>query len=201
MPSALIVGVGGLGCSAAPVLAEAGVALTLCDFDRIEERNLGRQDLYTSKDIGWMKVEIAAERLPVASVHAEPFRPEMVDGHDVVLDCTDEPGTRALIHQSCLERSVPLAWAGVAGDMGQVAVVLPGNGPCLRCLWTGVGEPQPCDANTAADALRATGRRQGECALEVLQGQVLAGTLELIDEPPRTIRFERRSDCAACSNL
>ncbi len=192
-------GVGGLGCSAAPVLFNAGIELTLCDFDTVEERNLGRQALYEAGDVGKHKVDVAAHRLGAATIHRVPFRPEMVAGHDVVLDCTDEPGTRALIHQACLEAGIPLAWAAVGGDIGQAAVVIPGNGPCLRCLWTGVGEPMACDDNTDAGALRRTGMLQGELAVQLIEGTAQPGQLHLLDESTRIIQFSQRSDCQCAS--
>ncbi len=199
--NALVVGVGGLGCSAAPVLHAAGIELTLCDFDRVEERNLGRQDLYDARDVGRFKVDAAVERLPGAHILDRPFDADDVTGHDVVLDCTDEPGTRALIHQACLDAGVPLVWAAVGRDVGQVATIVPGAGPCLRCLWAGVGEPTPCDTDTDAAALRSTGRMQAEHALGVLQGDPRPGILQLLDDPPRTIRFHRRPDCPTCKDL
>lgn len=203
MAKALIVGVGGLGCSAAPVLPDAGVALTLCDFDAIEERNLGRQDLYAAADVGRKKVDVAKQRLVGdISVIDGAFDAAMVSGHDVVLDCTDEPGTRAAIHQACLDAHVPLVWAAVGESTGQLATIVPGEGPCLRCLWAGVGEPAPCDERTDADVLRRTGREQGMAAAAVLMGAAETGVLHLFDgadDEARTIRFTQRDDCSACS--
>lgn len=203
MPSALVVGMGGLGCSAAPMLAKAGVALTLCDFDTIEERNLGRQDLYTQDDIGKRKVDVAKTRLDgEITIIPEAFDAAMIAGHDVVLDCTDEPGTRAAIHQACLDQGVPLVWAAVGGTDGQLATVVPGNGPCLRCLWSGVGEPAACDDRTDADVLRRTGKAQGIAAAAVLMGSPETGVLRMfsgVDAPPRSIRFKRRADCVCAT--
>ncbi len=203
MTRALVVGMGGLGCSAAPVLADAGIALTLCDFDIVEERNLGRQDLYNQADVGRKKVDVAKERLDGdIRIVTDPFDAAMIGGHDVVLDCTDEPGTRAVIHQACLDAGIPLVWAAVGGTDGQFATVVPGAGPCLRCLWAGVGEPAACDDRTDADVLRRTGREQGMAACAVLMGAAETGVLHLLEGPAtegREILFERRDDCTACA--
>ena len=62
--SALIVGLGGLGCPAAQFLATSGIGkLVLNDFDRVDETNLPRQILYTADDVGKLKVDAAAARL------------------------------------------------------------------------------------------------------------------------------------------
>ena len=62
--SALVVGVGGLGCAAATYLASAGVGqLFLLDFDTVDATNLGRQVLFGPVDIGEAKAAVAADRL------------------------------------------------------------------------------------------------------------------------------------------
>ena len=60
----LIVGLGGLGCPAAQLLASSGVGtLHLNDFDTVDVSNLPRQILYQPEDAGRPKVQVAAERL------------------------------------------------------------------------------------------------------------------------------------------
>ena len=62
--TALLIGVGGIGCATASYLASSGVGrLALCDFDTVDVTNLGRQMLYGPEDIGKPKAQQAAERL------------------------------------------------------------------------------------------------------------------------------------------
>ena len=60
----LIIGMGGLGCSAAQYLVAAGVGeLNLIDHDKIESSNLQRQILYKESDVGLAKVKVAKNAL------------------------------------------------------------------------------------------------------------------------------------------
>src|SRR6266480_4748397 len=62
--SVLIIGAGGLGTPSSTYLAAAGVGrIGIVDFDVIEKSNLHRQVLYTEKDIGKSKADIASQRL------------------------------------------------------------------------------------------------------------------------------------------
>lgn len=206
----LIVGAGGLGCPAAQYLAAAGVEhITLVDFDVVDATNLHRQVLYTAADVGQPKALVAADRLNelgigIAIGRDETFQADMVDGHDVVLDCTDEPGTRALIHQACMDRGVPLVWAAVEGWNAQWAVVIPGAGPCLRCLWPAPGDAPSCaDVGILGPIVGMAGTWQALAALRLVAGiPPEVGTLhlhELRSDNHETIRFDQRPDCPACA--
>jgi molybdopterin/thiamine biosynthesis adenylyltransferase len=60
----LIPGVGGVGTSVALALAMAGCGrLTLVDFDRVELQNLNRQLLFSTEDVGKIKVDAAKTAL------------------------------------------------------------------------------------------------------------------------------------------
>ena len=51
--SALVVGLGGLGCAASPYLVSAGIGtLTLLDFDVVSRSNLQRQVLHSDAEVG-----------------------------------------------------------------------------------------------------------------------------------------------------
>ena len=60
----LLCGLGGVGGTALEVLARSGFKhFILVDFDTVDESNLNRQILYTLKDVGRDKTEVAKERI------------------------------------------------------------------------------------------------------------------------------------------
>ena len=122
--SALIVGLGGLGCPAALYLAAAGVGrLGLCDRDSVDVSNLHRQVLHShdsaisASDLlkKTPKVESAARSLrrlnPTTKIeiHGQGLTREnaesIVEGFDVVLDCSDNAPTRYLLSDACSSSS------------------------------------------------------------------------------------------------
>jgi len=162
MSTAVVLGMGGLGCPAALALAEQvpGVRLLLVDPDRVERSNLSRQILFTEADVGAPKAEVAARRLarlvPGARVEPRVFRfgpasaSGLLDGCDVLLDGTDSFETRFAANDAACAGRVPLVHGAVLGWDGQLLTVLPGQGSCLRCLFE---EPPPPGAlPTCAEA-------------------------------------------------
>src|ERR1700744_6483499 len=97
----LMVGAGGLGSAAAPMLGAGGVGvLGLADPDVVSLSNLQRQVLYTVADVDRPKVEAAAEHLnainPEVRIETHPVAvtaqnaAALVEGYDLVLDGTDD---------------------------------------------------------------------------------------------------------------
>ena len=60
----LIIGMGGLGCPLSVYLASLGVGtIGIVDYDKIELSNLNRQIIYSTKDIGKYKVDVAKKKI------------------------------------------------------------------------------------------------------------------------------------------
>jgi len=67
-----IFGLGGVGGTALEALARTGFKhFLIIDFDKVDPSNLNRQILYTSKDIGRYKVEVAKERILAINEEAD----------------------------------------------------------------------------------------------------------------------------------
>ncbi|RKR73327.1 HesA/MoeB/ThiF family protein [Frondihabitans australicus] len=126
--SVLVVGAGGLGSPVVALLAGSGIGrLTVVDPDRVELSNLSRQTLFSSADVGRSKAEVAVERAasvdPDLSVVAlvGTFRPEMVAGHDVVIDAADSSAVTRAVSDACAGADIPWVWGAVLGFDGQAS--------------------------------------------------------------------------------
>ena len=145
---AAIIGCGALGSAQAEALARAGVGtLQIVDRDFVELSNLQRQTMFTESD--------AAERLPKAVAcanHIEEVNsdikvePKIVDANhsniealiadaDVVLDGTDNFGTRYLINDACIKNEVNWIYGAAVGSYGVTMTIRPQQTPCLRCIF------------------------------------------------------------------
>lgn len=150
----LVVGMGGLGCAAAPYLCSGGVGqITLVDGDTIDLTNLQRQILYTDADIGKYKAETAAARLQQQNpdIHLQAIcqfadaelLADLVSRHDLVLDCTDNLSVRQQISDACVLAKKPLISAAAIRFEGQLCCFKnDGSGPCYRCVSGLFGEQQ-----------------------------------------------------------
>lgn len=190
----LIVGAGGLGVPAAIALARAGTLdFALIDPDPVELSNLPRQVLYGVSDIGTPKVIAAARRLraahPDARISTREYAlaaanaAEIISAHGFIIDATDNPATKFLINDTCIELGRPFVYAGVLGMTGQAMTVIPRTSPCLRCLFEeppSADEIAICrDAGIVGPVAGAIGEIEAAEAMRWLGGQMpaLAGKM------------------------
>jgi adenylyltransferase/sulfurtransferase len=149
-----VVGIGGLGTVSARQLASLGVSsLRIVDRDIVELSNLQRQLLYTAKDEGRPKVEVALNRLhqinadvkvePLALSVTESTANRVVEGMDVVVDGLDSFKPRYAINKACVRQKVPYVFAGALAGVGNLTTIVPGETACLECVFGGVDEDQP----------------------------------------------------------
>jgi adenylyltransferase/sulfurtransferase len=138
-------GLGGLGSPSSVYLVAAGVGhLTIIDEQRVDMTNLNRQILHWELDVGRSKAASAVEKLygmnPNVKVDSklERITPENVDkltkGADVVVDGLDNYPTRYLLNEACVRNRIPFVHGAIEGLVGQMMTIVPGKGPCLKCL-------------------------------------------------------------------
>ena len=128
--SVFILGAGALGSSGAEMLVRAGVGrVTIVDRDIIEWTNLHRQQLYTEQDVtDQLPKAVAAEKrltainsdVDVTGIVADVTTQnvlDLIDGHDVVLDATDNIETRLLANDAALKLGHPLFHGGLCRQL------------------------------------------------------------------------------------
>jgi sulfur-carrier protein adenylyltransferase/sulfurtransferase len=204
----LVVGAGGLGCSALAHLASAGVGkVGICDFDTVEISDLNRQFLYSPQDIGMPKADLAAKQVRrinpitkvnshVAALAADNAR-ELLEPYDVVLDCTNDISSSRLITDLCLSLQTPLVHACVNGLQGRICTILPeSDGGCLACTSHEKAgqESQPSDqVGMLGAAAGCFGVLQGLEAIKlILQLPVLSDQTLFVDLLTYRSRVEKR---------
>lgn len=131
-----IVGMGALGSHLADILCRAGVGtLKLIDFDVVDEKNLHRQ-LYCEADIATLKVVAAKKRLAAinSDVTLESFpakldeiKLELLDGADIVADCSDNLDVRHVIDAYCNEHGMAWVHSAAVKDVGTILSVPKGS--------------------------------------------------------------------------
>ncbi len=212
----LIAGAGGLGCPAALYLTAAGIGkIVLVDKDEFELSNLNRQVLAWEQDIGQPKAASVAEKLRALNSHVEvdariaEITEENVsgilNGSTVVVDAMDNWATRFLLNQECVKQRIPFVHAGIHGLYGQVTTIIPGKGPCLRCILS----EDPKEVATFPVIGATPGLFAMLQVMEVLKiivgfGETLVGKMLLFDGERMdcmSTEVSHRKDCPVCSHL
>src|SRR6478609_8866566 len=181
--SVLVVGAGGLGSPVALYLAGAGVGrVGLVDSDVVEISNLHRQPLHFTPDLGVPKVESAAAKLRFLNpdVVIEPYQVRLdetnaaglVEGQDLVIDCSDSFATRYAVNKACCDAGVDLVEGGAVGWAGLVMTIVPKRTACYRCAFptAPVGSLTCAQAGIAGPVAGVIGSLQALEALKFLTG-------------------------------
>ena len=157
----LLLGAGGLGAPSALYLAAAGVGtLGIIDMDVVEESNLQRQVIHTTKRVGEYKAESARQAIEAINpdvkviTHIERLDEtnvaRIIADYDLIIDGTDNFPTRYLLNDAALLANKPVIHGSVFRFEGQLTVFKPYEGPCYRCLYP---EPPPAElAPSCAEA-------------------------------------------------
>ncbi|MFD2933349.1 molybdopterin-synthase adenylyltransferase MoeB [Spirosoma flavum] len=147
----LVIGAGGLGCPVLLYLTAAGVGtIGVIDPDVVDLSNLQRQVLYTTDEVGKPKAKIAVSHLnrlnPDLTFDAYAVALDIsnarsiIEGYDIVIDCTDNFKVRYLVNDVCVTLGKPFVYGAIHRFEGQVAVLNADlgdgrRGPTYRCLF------------------------------------------------------------------
>lgn len=194
----LVIGAGGLGCPILQYLSAAGVGIIgIVDFDTIDETNLQRQVLFTTKDIGKNKAEVAANRLKELNEYVQfniynerltnKNAIELFSQYDIVVDGTDNFSTRYLVNDACIKTNRPLVYGAIYKFEGQVSVFNYKGGPSYRCLFPEPPEfgsvPNCSDVGVIGVLPGLIGTQQANEVIKIILqiGQPLSGKLVMFD--------------------
>lgn len=139
----VIVGVGGLGCNVANLLARLQVNLILIDYDVVSASNLERQILYDKDDLSKKKVKVAQKKLEQFTnikiidegIEDNNIQKLIPKNTDLLIDCTDNVKTRLTLNRYCVKNKINWIYSGAVCNIGAIYFIDNKNdGPCYECL-------------------------------------------------------------------
>ncbi len=176
-----------------------------------------RQILHSTKDVGRPKVQSAKETLEDLNPDIEvvPYTErlnseniiDIIKDYDVILDGSDNFPTRYLVNDACVMLGKPLSHGSIFRFDGQATTILPGEGPCYRCLYE---TPPPPDLVPSCQEAGVLGIIAGIIgvvqATEVIKlrlgkGNLLNGKLLLYDSLNmdfKKVNIQRNAECPMC---
>ncbi|HKV23111.1 MAG TPA: ThiF family adenylyltransferase [Candidatus Acidoferrum sp.] len=220
--SAVMVGCGAIGATAAALLVRAGVGrIRVIDRDFVEPSNLQRQSLFDEADAASaIPKAVAAERklhsinssVSVEGVVAD-LNPrnaaELLSGFDLILDGTDNFETRFLVNDFAVQQGCPWIYAAAVASYGLTMPIRPGHTPCLRCLLPpssdGQGLDDTCDTvGVLGPIVSLIASYQAADALKLLSGhpEALEGRLFSCDVwtgRVQSVHVSRDPACLTCA--
>src|SRR3990170_1190912 len=213
-----IIGAGGLGCPVGYYLSAAGVGtIAFIDNDNVELSNLQRQIAHSMKTLGMNKADSVKKTFEAlnSDVNVIAIKDrinnknilDLIKNYDIIVDGSDNFPTRYLVNDACVMLKKPLVSGAILRFEGQVTTILPGEGPCYRCLFETPPPPGMVPSCQEAGVLGVLPGVIGSLqAIEVFKlilgkGDVLKGQLLLydaLDMDFRKVKVRRNPDCAIC---
>lgn len=219
--SICIIGAGALGSSSGEMLVRAGVKrITIADRDIIEWTNLHRQQLYIEQDVidQLPKAVAAAKRLTeinrdvdttgvVIDITSENVL-ELIEGHDIIVDATDNIETRLLVNDAALKLGIPFFMGACVGSYGLTFPIgVSKTQPCLHCLLETL-PPQSLTCDTVgviSPIVVTTAARQVADVLKYITGAPFTPKLESADlwtgeRAAMDVAQLKKANCPSCAH-
>ena len=155
--------------------------------------------------LGFLNPEVAVEPYQVR-LDADNAA-GLIEGNDLVVDCSDSFETRYVVNAACCAAGVPLVEGGVLGTSGLVMAIRPGESACYRCAFPeppAPGAVPTCaEAGVLGPAAGVIGSMQALEAVKLLTGvgEPLTGAflqLDLAAHDFLRVAVARRPDCPDC---
>jgi adenylyltransferase/sulfurtransferase len=133
----------------------------------------------------------------------------LLQGVDVVLDCSDNFATRHALNRACVQQKKPLVSGAAIRFDAQVAVfdLRKADAPCYACLYPEDGEVEEVQCSTMGVFAPLTGVVGALQAMEAVKlitgaGTTLNGKLLLLDAKQsewRDVRVKKDPACPVCA--
>ena len=188
----LVVGAGGLGCPVIDYLSRAGVGnIGIVDSDKVNISNIHRQSLYTSKDVGKFKVNIAKKKVKLINpqIKIKTFKiridnkniEKIFKNYDFIVDGSDNFKTKFLLNKYCLNHKKILIVGAISKMDGHIFTFdyKNKNNPCLKCFY----QTEPSDEIL-------------NCEYEGILGPVagIVGNIQAIEVLKKILKIGDKSD-------
>lgn len=216
----VVIGAGALGSPVIQYLAAAGVGtIKVVDFDEVSLGNLQNQVIHGTRDVNRPKVASARDTIksinPKIKIETENVKigadniEEIIEGFDVVADCTDNYKARYVINDACALHEIPLVFGAIYQYEGQAGVFNLNRGPCLRCQFPApppAGLVPTCAEGGAISPLPGIiGSIQANEILKLIIGigESLDGKLLALDSlylHSRIVEVHKSENCPICGS-
>jgi len=213
--SVLVSRIGGVGGSVAMSLAAAGIGkLVLAHAGNIRPSDLNRQLLMSTDRLGTSRIDSAVTRLQALNPHVEietigenlndENAASLIQQADVIVDAAPLFSERFAMNRESVRQRKPLVECAMYDLNAQLTVLIPGQTPCLRCLYP----DEPADWKRQFPVFGAVSTMIGAmAAVEVIKlltgiAPPLAGQLLMINLRSmefRKLPIRRNPDCPVCA--
>ncbi len=126
----------------------------------------------------------------------------MTKACDIIVDAMDNFPTRYLLNRTAIDHGIPFIHGAVRGFFGQAMTVIPGRGPCLRCLIPASPPPELFPIVGATCGVIGSIQAGEAIKLITCQGDPLTGRIFIWDGlagSADSIIVERNPACPDCS--
>ena len=212
----LIVGIGGLGCPVADLLTRSGVGtIGAADFDKVDLSNIHRQNLFTSEDIGKLKVKVLRRKLNLINKKTkiniynqklnEKNLKKIINKYDVIVDGSDNFKTKFLLNKFSHKFKKKLIVGAISKFEGHIFTFNFNSKrtPCLKCFYQ--DEPSDEVLNCETDGILGTtaniiGAMQANEAIKIILniGKNLNSNIlifDILNLKLRKVLFKKKKNC------
>ncbi len=216
--TALVSRLGGLGGPVALELAAAGIGrLVLAHGGNLKPSDLNRQILMQHEGLGQPRIDQAVARIRAMNPRVEIVAVgenisdtnarELVSQADIAFDCAPLFQERFAMNDACVALRKPMIDCAMFELEGQVTTIMPGETPCLRCIYPEVPpawKRQFPVFGAVSCAAACFGVMEGIKLLSGMGAPALKGIMFHYDMRTMTVRripLARNPECSICKGV